>query len=249
MDTKHYEQLARDQWHEPHIYVPYWNRLPEVIISRCPFTDQLHHQLLDTYSLLGSSSNRYGNGTTVKYTPNDATHSPHLFQVHTFVHLNGELPNKRNLIDNGLHCSEPEIPFITPALLADDLVSFGVIHSLPIRKIWGQVFKEAFTRYVISYYAENPQLILERRKQAWIDAHNTDAYWRVCDYWEQATSDHWDLVKWVKAGKLKWMTADDQLSSDVDAFPYADIEGMRHGYEYSAETKTIDVVNTIIIDK
>jgi len=245
LDTEYYEQLARDQWHEPHIYVPYWYALSNVVISRCPFTGQVHEQLLDTYSLIGASI-RFDNGVVVDFSPNGYEHSPHLFQVHSFIHLNGKLPNRRNLMDDVLHSSEPEIPFITPSLLNSDLQTVAVIHSIPIMNMRGKTFKPAYTLYVISYYAENPDAVLQKRREEWVRQHGTDYYWRVCDYWEILTDEHLDLVGWVQSGKLKWMTETNELSSSVEDFPYKGISGLNHGYRYSALTKTFTTVNTFI---
>lgn len=245
MDTEYYEEDARIQWHEPHIYVPYWNSLANVTISRCPFTGQIHEQLLDTYSLIGSN-NRYNNGVAVEFSPKGYHHSSHLFQVHCFIHLNGKRPNKRNLMDDVLHSSEPEIPFVTPSLLNSDTPTIAVIHSIPIMNIRGKTFKPAYTLYVISYYAENPEAVLKNRREEWARQHGTDYYWRVCDYWEILTGEHLNLAKWVEAGKLQWMTETNELSSDAEAFPYQDISGMNHGYRYSALTKTFTKVDTFI---
>ncbi len=55
MDAKRYERLANDQWNEVYTYIPYWNALDEHIISRCPFTGELHTQLLDTYNADGNT--------------------------------------------------------------------------------------------------------------------------------------------------------------------------------------------------
>lgn len=238
-----YAQLAKDQWDETHVYVPYFGILPEVVISRCPYTGQKHLQQLDTYSLYGWSI-RYNNGVLVRYTPRDISHSRHLYQVHCFMHLNGTSLNRRNLMDGVFHSSEPEVPFVTPALLRDGHPERAVIHSIPIRKMHGQRFISAHILYVISYYAEDPDLVLARRETEWSNIYADDAYWRVCDYWEQTTDAHWDLPRWVTAGKLLWLDQDEELRPDTDGFPYGGIDGRRHGYRFSVTTGEFKTLHT-----
>lgn len=238
-----YEDYARFQWQEPQIYQPYWRLVPEVVISRCPFTGQLHQQRLDTYSLLGGSVHGTLNSVNVRYSPQPPQHSAHLVQVHAFLHLNGKRPSKRNLSNrNTLYSCDPEQPFITPALLEQPGPALAVMHSVPITEIRGDHFRPAHTLYILSYYAEDPTLILARRKQDWRAAHSTDADWRVCDYWEIATDAHWNLRRWVDAGKVLWLNRDHELKAE--GFPYGAIQGMRHGYAYDASSRSFRVVHS-----
>jgi len=245
ISVEYYLQLAKDQWDEIGIYIPYFSILPEVTISVCPFTGETHQQKLDTYSLYGWH-NRYSNGVVVNFSPTGYQHSNHLYSVHKFIHFNGNHPTKRNLSSGGFVSEEPEVPFVSPRLLANDIDGYAVIHSLPITKIYGKTFKDAFTLYVISYYARDITKSLETIKQEWTFNHPELRTHRICDYWEITTEDHWNLSKWVSSGRLKWLTPEHKLSSDLDRFPYNDLTGKRHGYEYDATTKVFEVRHTIL---
>jgi len=245
MTPEYYLQVAKYQWDDVHVYVPYFSRLPEVTISVCPFTIQKHTQKLDTYSLYGWH-NRYSKGVVVRYSPDGYTHSDHLYETHTFIHLNGDRPTKRNLADGSLTSAEPEVPFVSPRLLAEDIDGYGVIHSIPITKIRGNVFKDAYTLYVISYYAHDVSVTLDTLKHEWTSKYPDWRAQRISDWWEIATDDHWNLKQWVASGRLKWLTPEYTLSSDPDTFPYNNIKGKRHGYTYDATTKTFEVYNTLL---
>jgi len=245
MTPERYLKLAKDQWDDVHVYVPYYSILSEVTISVCPFTGQKHTQKLDTYSLYGWH-NRYSKGAVVRFSPDGYQHSDHLYETHKFIHLNGDRPTKRNLMDGVFHSAEPEVPFVSPRLLAEDIDGYGVIHSIPITKIRGNAFKDAYTLYVISYYARDVSNTLETLEQEWAETYPNWKAHHVTDWWEIATDAHWHLAQWVASGRLKWLTPEQTLSSDPDTFPYNNIDGKRHGYRYDATTKTFEIVNTVL---
>lgn len=159
---------------------------------------------------------------------------------------------------NGVLTSEePEVPFITPGLLPDDMETYAVIHALPIGRIEGDGFIPRYTLYVLTYYAAEPDALRERRWQEWTRGRKTTIThnWyaaRLTDYWEIAKEkpDVWDLTAWVGRGKLLWIDASDPtlpLRPDVAGFPYGNVPGLRHGYCYRPEQplKTEKTRNTI----
>ena len=235
-----YLHLAFDQWDEIGVYVPYFFILPDITISICPFTGERHHQKLDTYSLYGWH-NRYSKGEVVSFSPDGYHHSPHLYEVHPFINFNGKHPNKRNLMTGGLTSDEPEVPYITPRLLADDINGYAVIHSITIMNIRGKHFKPMYSLYVISYYADNVEQTLNTLQKEWSQTYPDYRRMRVSDHWEITTPEHWHLEHWVNTGRLKWLDRDNTLSSDVASFPYNNIDGLRHGYKYDAKTKQFTI--------
>jgi hypothetical protein len=257
-DPAQYKKLAYDQWSEIGIYVPYWRVLPTYQISRCPFTGMPHMEMLDTYSL-HSWGIRYSSGTSVDYARQDPVYSDQFVAVQAFLNLNGYKPRKNELtfgrndasiLENEL----PEVPFITPYLLPDDIESYAVMHALPIGKIVGDGFIPRYTLYVITYYAAEPETLLKRRWEQWTQGRKMNIpmnFYAVprTDYWEltEQNPEMWDLTTWIKRGKLQWLDVADPdlpLHTDVEGFPYSNIQGMRHGYRYEPG-QPIQIVKTV----
>lgn len=256
-DPEQYKQSATEQWSEVSIYPSYWRMIPTYQISRCPFTGLPHTEMLDTYSLYNWNI-RYAEGTSIRYATEEPIHSDHFVAVQAFLNLNGYKPRKNELAFGrddtaALHSELPEVPFITPSLLPDDIDSYAVIHALPIGKIKGEGFIPRYTLYVLTYYAADPDKLLKRRWDQWTQGRkmaipmNFYAVPRT-DYWElaQQKPEMWDLAAWVRRGKLRWLDVADPdlpLRTDIEGFPYGNIQGLRHGYRYEPQ-QAIEVVQS-----
>ncbi len=94
------------------------------------------------------------------------------------------------------------------------------------------VFVPYFTAYAVTYYAEDPQILIDRRIEPQRHAiENEDRYWPafLASMREMADEPHaYDLPYWVKQGKLQWLdleSPDLPLKSGPAAdFPYINIQ-------------------------
>jgi hypothetical protein len=254
-----YKRFVR--WHDiESITMPrYWRMIPTYIASRCPFCDATVQQKIDTYSLYLWSIRH--NTNSVADSPEVYGKCSHFVGVHSFINLAGQRPYKSELDEGTLFSSEPEVPMVTPTLLPDDVESYAVLHSLPICRPWGNRFLIRYLLLMLAYYSIDPKELKKRRLVEWAGGYyvpnflDIDRPWstRLGIYWEEAGTkpETWDLLYWVKKGRLKWLDLAQQdlpLISDTDAFPYSEITGMRHGYRYESGTFETIVTKPTIED-
>jgi len=232
-------EAEMDEWDNDFVY--YWHIIPEHTLSICPFCDEPYRQQIDLYSLYSRSRFSFY-GDTLRYSPNGNHTCEHFTAVHGFLNLNRMKPRKRELYGGHLQSTEPEVPFISPCLLPDDLESRVVLHSLPICRIDGETFVPTYTLYLLTYYAQNAAAVRHRRLMEWTGGqplrYVTWADTRPSLYWEQVQDqpEVWDLERWWRKGKLFWIDPTTQRLNAFNAieFPYRAIKGVRHGYSYKS---------------
>jgi hypothetical protein len=251
--AKKYARFVQN-WGTDSILAPqYWRMIPTYIVSRCPFCDATYQQKINNYSLYLWSIR--GNADCVAYSAAGYERCLHFVGVHSFINLAGYLPYKNELEEGVLFSSEPEVPMVTPTLLPDDIESYAVLHSLPICRPWNDRFLVRYLLFMLTYYSTAPKELKNRRLAEWTGGYyvpsllDVDRPWstRLGIYWEEANTkpEAWDLLYWVKKGKLKWLDLARQdlpLTNEVNMFPYAEIRGMRHGYRYT--NKEFETVST-----
>ena len=227
----------------------YWAILPDYVIARCPICGRPFTQALDLYSLYLWNNRHHPN--SVSYARNGYKRCQHFVGVHAFLNFNGRLPSNSEF-DSGLFfSSEPEVPFVSPHLLPDDIEAYAVMHALPICQPWGKQFRPHYTLFTITYYSIDPDMLKFRRMLTWthgeeIDVPHTKSQ-RIMTYWEEANKfpETWDLPLWVRNGKLCWLNIEIPelpLNNAKDPFPYQNIEGKRTGYRY--QNKSYEIVRT-----
>lgn len=232
-------------------HVPYWRKLSEYTVSRCPICQTPYQQVLDTYSLLNWGI-YHADGTVVSYSMYGYKRCDHFVAAHTFLNLDGQVPRQQELANKILTSTEPEIPMITPALLPDDIESYGVLHTLPICRIEKDSFVPRYLFFILTYYAVDVETVKMRRMLEWTGGvhlrYNTV---RPGIYWEEADNkpEVWDLALWVQKGKLRWLNPfflELPLESSPDAFPYNNLTGLKHGYVYEKRNFKIRRTHTTI---
>lgn len=208
----------------------YWNHLPRYLVSRCPFCNVPYTGLLDTHSLVSgwvTHPDISDGGGTKAHQQHGCGH---FVAVQTFVNLNDIIPTEIQYDE--IAC---DVPFVMPSFVPNDHPSIAVIHSLPICRIEHGTFVPRYTSYMVTYYANNPDVIWTRRRaendrfgRGDPDAHTT---WLFTAGEAHAHPESWDLPVWVTRGRLQWIdpaTDDLTLRSDpVTAFPYNGIQGYR----------------------
>jgi hypothetical protein len=106
--------------------IDYWKRLPNYLISRCPFCGATYDSRVDTHGLDGWMTHP-DNWNSVYTEEHQQIGCSHFVAVQTFVNLNGLLPTEL-----AYYMSHLDVPFVMPTFVPDDIPSICVIHSLPI---------------------------------------------------------------------------------------------------------------------
>ena len=179
------------------VFTNYWNGIPEYLIARCPICDATFTSQLDTYSLRYWVRPRHGESL---FGFDEKIGCKHFVRTHHFINLNGLMPTE-------LHHQKTlgsEVPYVHPFWLPDDVGSCAVMHALPICRPEEHRFVPSYSLYVITYYSEDPTEMLNRRWKA-IKAWSTLLTPTAFSNQEEI----FDLVRWVRAGKLWWLDSHD----------------------------------------
>jgi hypothetical protein len=195
------EQLQR-------LYEAYRERVPQVTLSRCPFSGEVCTHSLDYFGLDGL------------WWHHEAAARPPEEYLPTFFALDGALALSAPLETSPLLVAPgPQAPFVLPRLLQYTqikavLSSFAVGHH---------------RAYFIVYYADPMRYDLDRVNE-W-----GATYYRYVDLegvlrldsFEDDERD-FDLAPWIQEGKLLWIAPDDatlRLQSLLTNCPYLDLPG------------------------
>ncbi len=213
-------------------YVPYqdnentrevWKHIPKHTIARCPLCGAACTEQVDTYNLedvdmLGYVSNKFKHHSSCE----------HIVGEQGFVHLNGVIPD--------FYHGGSEVPYVTPSFLPDDPKSYAVMHCLPIYRPEGEVFVPRHLFFMVTYYSQSPRTLQQQRDEVRFQPEMKPL--PPMSTWIEVRGDKnaWDLVRWVREGKLWWLDLDrDDLplkNSPVKEFPYANIKGIQKGFTY-----------------
>ncbi|PKM56065.1 MAG: hypothetical protein CVV00_01350 [Firmicutes bacterium HGW-Firmicutes-5] len=193
----------------------YLDQLPNVNLSRCPFTGEVLTLAIDVDGMDGLWWN------------NESPKRPEQKLPKTYFAMDGALKLEAPLeVAPFIATPGPDVPFVIPRLLAFDQIK-AVLSTVKIG---------AHTGYVIIYYAD-PMLEGEKRVNDW----GTDRYWEDTDafsgmvspgQWVSVTphiEDYdFDLAPYIRSGKLLWIEPQDEkllLKSVVRGCPYLELEG------------------------
>ena len=223
------------------VYTNYWDNIPEYLIARCPLCDATYTGQLDTYSLRYWVRPEHGKRVFTEFA--ETIGCNHFVRTHQFINLNDLLPTE-------LNCQKTlgsEVPYVHPFWLPDDVRSYAVMHALPICRPEGRRFVPRYSLYAITYYSEDPAEMLKRRWEptaGWNQPLASRKHYDPDDAWDLATrptlmtprnfpdqEEIFDLLRWVRAGKLQWLDPHDPdlslRTGPVEAFPYANIRGCK----------------------
>jgi len=207
----------------------YLKQLPEVNISRCPFTGETMTLTMDVEGIDGLWWN------------NESPKRPEGKLPKTYFAMDGAMKLEVVLeVAPFIVAPGPDVPFVIPRLLAFDQVK-AVLSTVKIG---------AHTGYMIVYYAD-PMLEGEKRVNDW----GTERYWEETDAFSgMVTPGQWvnvspslmdydfDLAPYIRSGKLLWLEHQDaslQLKSVVKGCPYLELEGS-HKIKFIQEGQTWD---------
>lgn len=191
----------------------YFDRLPRVTLSRCPFCGQQLDRAFDPWGFDGFW---WQSGKVKPYVEPEAC--PHFAVLTGAVNLNG-LPPQGGAAEAR---PGPEVPYVIPRVLELPTM-VAVISALEMRN--------GYTAYPIAYFAETmppPGTLTQAWTKTQYDYRDEAGRWR----W-QIKTDPWDfdLLKWVERGKLKWIAPGDEdfmiSQQPPAAFPYDQLTGRR----------------------
>jgi hypothetical protein len=214
-------------------YIPYrddddsrrvWEHIPKHTIARCPLCGAAYTEQVDTYNvedvwMLGDTPSIFQHHSSCE----------HYVSAQGFVHLNGVIPDP-------YYRGGSEVPYVMPSFLPDDPESYAVMHCLPVHRAEGEVFVPRYLLFAVTYYSVSPRILQQKRDEVRFEPDMKPL--PPMYTWIEARGDKeaWDLVRWVREGKLWWLDLDqDDLplrNGPVEEFPYASIEGIRKGFAY-----------------
>lgn len=193
----------------------YWQNIPDYLVARCPLCGATYSARLDTYNLEYWVRPTFGESVYRQYA--QAINCPHFIVVHHFINLNSVMPTELPYTELGC-----EVPHVISVFLPDDVESYAVMHALPICRVEDDQFVPRYSLYTITYYSEDPALLIKRRWQVMPGSE-------VMFSRGLRTKDSWSLIKWVQAGKLQWLDPESPdlplRTGPVEAFPYVNIQG------------------------
>ncbi|MCP4544177.1 MAG: hypothetical protein GY832_44260 [Chloroflexi bacterium] len=107
---------------------------------------------------------------------------------------------------------------------------------VPICRVEEGRFIPRYSLYIITYYSSDPQLSYAHRWKNWKQEHHFPPFVRTPIFSDSDQETWWDLVSWVKKGRLMWMDPDDPnlplRTGPVESFPYVNIIGSRTSVTY-----------------
>ncbi len=218
----------------------YFDALPILPLSRCPFCEQVNTFSIDTVGLDGL----WWTFPSLRPELKQSSPCPHFFNLMGAVKLHRPVHVSSFQVRPG-----PEIPFVVPE----------VIQHETVKAVVSQIQVGNNIAYPISYYSEvQPKLTYKYVSGAdvsyclvhfpdtsaqerlnmpptwgqhfyeWFDGNGkrqvSDAYLpdRRCDF---------EIAPWIAAGKLLWIKPEDEtltLHNTLDDCPYLDLPGERH---------------------
>lgn len=210
---------------------PDHERLPEIMVSHCPYCNQEIWMWVDVFAL----DRQYWHRKKGGLHDVGEDRCPHLFCVDGALNLNGHQPKEvqadptDNLTNDRIRMAA-EVPFVKPRVL--NLPSMvAVIYQFPVA--------QKYTAYPIAYFAERQPdedefcLFWARTEFESVRAFDGDQG-QITMTGKRRDIQDYELEKWVKQGKVLWLDPDDEdhpvVRGPAEAFPYYHLPGRRHPY-------------------
>jgi hypothetical protein len=189
----------------------YFDRLPIVTVSTCPYCDRLIQRSFDPYGLDG----RWWAPDAPRRMPEPCRH---------YCMIRGAVNFNNKLVIGGDFdvYAGPEVPYVIPRILSMESM-VAVIGELPMTP--------GFTAYPIVYFAERRPPVQELAADwpAKIHSYTTalgEPGWKFdIDPWD------FELAPWLASGKLRWCQSDSNnealSTAPPDQCPYLNLKGRR----------------------
>lgn len=201
----------------------YAQGLPQIILSRCPFSNETYSLSIDNYGLDGPWWDAQRPIRTFE------EESQTFFALTGSVNVVGKIPDIPFIVKPG-----PAVPWVSPRLLeVDDIM--GVLSHIKIGH---------YDAYIIVYYSKDKTYEIERINTWGTEeyiAEDIDGLAVTGSTFEDAEEYDFDIAKWIKKGKLKWIAPNDdrlELHNSLDNCPYLNITGYQ--YPVLIQNKILD---------
>lgn len=191
-------------------YAAYWQQMPRYVYAECPLCACRYESIADTYRLDGWMPTLDLNDTLFLAPESSARpiSCPHLLGTHRLLNLHGLLPTELEYFSN----NTGEVPYLTPWFFPADLVSWAVLHALPICRVMNEDFSPSYTAFSLTYFSEDPKEVLRRHyaSEARRGAGDREFYpgtlyppgmYTTLSYDETL----YDLESWARRGQLGWL--------------------------------------------
>lgn len=188
----------------------YWNQVPTVELSQCPYCQQRLSRLFDPVDLNGF----WWMDRTQRPRP-EPEHCPHFCLLMGAVNLNN-LPPAGGLFE----CLPgPDAPFVIPRIL-----------ELPTMEAVVSCFKMhcGYNAYPIAYFAQRPPAQKDltqswTKKEFWFTDDKNHQGWDI-----KKESYQYNFASWIKAGKLRWHSEGrlNHPGDDPQACPFLNVQGI-----------------------
>lgn len=204
-------------------------RQPFVLGSRCPYCGVAMWMNVGIFSLVDEFW--YHEGSNGRDEVLKESRCPHLFCVDGALSLNGYQPSEtldmiKKATNSGGITMASEVPFVKPRVLNLPTI-LAVVHSFPVA--------ERYTAYPIVYFAEQQpdqmDFCIGWARIEYIDREKQTGGTFIG---KRSDVQDYDLLKWVRQGKLFWLDPTDEehplVRGPAEAFPYGNVPGRRYPY-------------------
>ncbi len=163
---------------------------------------------MDTYNLSGWDW--FNDLRSWLYQESALTPCSHFLGTHKFINLHNQEPTEIDHLSN----ATGEAPRLSPWFLPDDVSSYVVLHALPICRIVEEKFMPSYTLFILTYFSEDPKLLLKRHLQAQAEFGKGDPEFYATTVTlpalyktdvDEIPASYYALEKTAKEGKLGWM--------------------------------------------
>jgi hypothetical protein len=191
----------------------YVSILPEKILSRCPYTNNIFKLNIDTIGLDGSW---WDAERPIRLVENEIES---FFALTGSINITGETPKIPFLVKPG-----PAVPWVSPRLLNHQNIMAVLSHT----KIG------VYDAYVTVYYSKDKTVEIERINTWGTDcyiANNLEGFAIIGSTYDDEEEYDFDIAPWIKKGKLKWIDPNDDtlsLMDSVDDCPFLNISGYKY---------------------
>jgi hypothetical protein len=183
----------------------YWQIMPKYLYARCPMCGTEYREPVNTYNFASwGGFHILKNGFYIEQGQyerycEELTRCSHFLGVTVFCNLHNQpLPQLKEWINH-----TGEVPFLTSALLPDDLESYAVLHALPICQTLNNQFVPTYTVFAITYFSESPKLVRASRiRQEWERGKNDPEFFPA-ELEPPGTPSN--LAAFAQKGRLGWL--------------------------------------------
>lgn len=189
----------------------YINGVPEVAMSRCPFTKQVFCHSIDSYGIDGFWWSRHK-----PLRPMKERLGGNFFSFSGSVAAPEQAPDMPFLAVPG-----GEAPYVIERLMMFDSIVAVISHL----KIGG------LDAYPMVYFSAEP-IAADQRSNDWaiqnFSFYDDDGHFRQLEYFDAEDKYLYDLKPWVASKRLLWIAPDDEsltLRSGLEHCPYLDLPG------------------------